>query len=476
MNTLRTRLILSHILPLVIVLPLVGLVLVYLLETQVFLQSLADELQAQAALTAAIVADQPQALQNSAQAQIFITRFTAANRAEINLLDSQGRLLASSNPTDSDRVGITLDTPNLATALAGGNTVQVNSSFSVQAQTVEVLAPVINTRQEVLGVVRLSHQLATMGDRSLALRSFTGWVVLAALAAAVALALVLALNLERSLRRVADAISGITQGQQWRTLPESGPKEMRRVARSFNTLIEQLRELEDSRQRLLANIVHEVARPIGAVQAAIQALLSGADEEPELRRELLAGMESEVARLHPLLDNLAKLHETVLGPLELKRQPVNLSEWLLPTVVSWREAAHAKGLHWTMDAPDSLPTLSLDPDRLGQVLGNLLSNAVKYSPPGGTVSVTAGQSGAEVWISISDTGSGIAPEEQAKIFEPLFRSHREQRFPQGMGLGLTIARDIVAAHGGHISVDSQPGQGSRFTVWLPLEEPPLNSS
>ncbi|GAB4441325.1 MAG: hypothetical protein Kow0031_23310 [Anaerolineae bacterium] len=472
MNTLRTRLILSHILPLVIVLPLVGVALVYLLETQVFLQSLADELQAQAALTAAIAASQPEALQNSAQAQIFITRFSAANRAEINLLDSQGRLLASSNPTDSDRVGVPLDTPNLATALAGGNTVQISNSFSVQAQRVEVLVPVVTARQEVLGVVRLSHRLQSMGDRSTRLRSFTAWVMVAALVGAVAVALLLALNLERSLRRVADAIGGITQGQQWRPLPESGPREMRQLARAFNTLLEQLRELEDSRQRLLANIVHEVARPIGAVQAAIQALLAGADEQPELRHELLEGMESEVERLHPLLDNLAKLHETVLGPLELKRRPVSLSEWLPPTVVAWREAAHAKGLHWQMELPESLPVLSLDPDRLGQVLGNLLSNAVKYTPPGGTVSVAAGQTGAQVWIRVGDTGPGIAPEEQAKVFEPLFRSQREKRFPQGMGLGLTIARDIVAAHGGRIGLDSRPGQGSRFTVWLPSESSP----
>lgn len=469
MKTLRSRLIVSHILPLVIVLPLLGVVLVYLLETQVFLQSLAEELQTQAALTAAIIASQPEVLKDSTQAQIFITRFSATGRTEVNLLDSQGRLLASNNPTDSDQVGEPLNAPNLPTALAGDNTVQINSSFNIQAQTVEVLVPVVNTQQQVLGVVRLSRQLETLGDWTTGLRSLTTWVVLASLVAAVMLGLALALNMERSLRRVADALSNITQGRQWHTLPESGPAEMRRLVRSFNLLIEKLREVEDSRQRLLANVVHEVGRPIGAVQAAIQALLSGADEEPELRQELLEGMESEVARLHPLLDNLAKLYETVPGPLELKRQPVNVSEWLPPTVISWREAAHAKGLHWDMDVPDSLPTLSLDPDRLGQVLGNLLSNAIKYTPAGGKVSVAAGQRDAQVWISVSDTGSGIAPEEQEKVFEPLFRSQREQRFPQGMGLGLTIARDLVEAHGGRISVDSRPRQGSRFTVWLPLE-------
>ena len=472
MKSLRSRLILSHILPLIIILPLVGAVLVYLLETQVFFQSLADELQAQAVLTAAIAAEQPAVLQDAAQAQIFVTRISASNRAELNLLDEQGKLLASTNPNDSDQVGLTLNTPNLTAALAGSNTVQVNSSFSVQTETVEVLVPVFNARQEVLGIVRLSHQLATLGDRYATLRTFTAGVVLIALILAVVLGLALALNMERSLRLVTDAISNITVGQQWQTLPESGPQEMQRLVHSFNTLIERLRDLEDSRRRLLANVVHEVSRPIGAVQAAIQALLKGADGEPELRRELLEGMEGQINRLHPLLDNLAKLHETVLGTLELNRRPVNLNVWLRPTVISWREAAHAKGLQWEMNLPDSLPTINIDPDRIAQVLGNLLSNAIKYSPPGGTVAVAAGVEQAQVWIKISDTGSGIALEEQVQVFEPLFRSHREQRFPQGMGLGLTIARDLVQAHGGRITLNSQSGQGSRFTVWLPLQPTP----
>ncbi len=104
---------------------------------------------------------------------------------------------------------------------------------------------------------------------------------------------------------------------------------------------------------------------------------------------------------------------------------------------------------------------------MAQVLGNLLSNAIKYTPEG-TVTVEASSGDDGVFIVVGDTGIGIAPPDQAHIFEPFYRSYRSERFPQGMGLGLTIAHDLVVAHGGRLDVEAQPDHGSRFTIWLPL--------
>ena len=103
----------------------------------------------------------------------------------------------------------------------------------------------------------------------------------------------------------------------------------------------------------------------------------------------------------------------------------------------------------------------------GAALGNLLSNAIKYTPPGGQVSVEAGRKDGEIWVRVSDTGPGIPPEEQEQVFTPFYRSQARRRFPQGMGLGLSIAREVVLAHGGHLELDSTPGLGSQFTVYLP---------
>jgi len=118
-----------------------------------------------------------------------------------------------------------------------------------------------------------------------------------------------------------------------------------------------------------------------------------------------------------------------------------------------------------------LPTLNIDPDRVAQILGNLLSNAVKYTQQG-TISVSAAPKNGGVAITVSDTGIGITPTEQKRIFDPFYRSNRDKRFPQGMGLGLNIARDLAVAHGGRLSVKSRPGAGSRFTLWLPETKTP----
>ena len=322
-----------------------------------------------------------------------------------------------------------------------------------------------------MGVVRLSRQLSEVQRQFLELRSLILAVLGLELVVGIMIGLVLALNLEGSLRRVTTAIYGLASGRQWKTLPEQGPAEIRLLLRAFNTLIERLQMLEEARRHLLANLVHEIGRPIGALQSSIEALRSGADQDPELRRELLEGMHEQTRRLSPLLDNLSELHGQVLGAFELSCQETDLNEWLPHTISPWREAAHAKGLHWHLDLAGTLPHLEIDQDRLAQVLGNLLSNAIKYSSEG-TISIEARPHDDGVIIVVSDTGLGIAADEQAHIFEPFYRSQRDKRFPQGMGLGLSIARDLVVAHGGRLEVDSTPGQGSHFTVWLPRQVAP----
>lgn len=466
MRTLRNRLILSHILPLLLTLPLVAIALAYLLETQVLLTNLADELTRQGALTASIASDQLDIWSDTTEALRFVRRFSAHYQTQVMLLDSNGNLLASSSPDDAGQLGQPLDLPALSDALAGEQQVHIHYTLSLNAEVVQVLVPVVGPDQRILGVMRLSRQLSDVYQQFTHLRYFIIGVLGLELLLAVIVGLALALSLGRSLRRVTEAIYGVADGRQWKTLPEQGPEEIRLLLRSFNTLIERLRVLEESRRQLLANLVHELGRPIGALKSALQALLGGADQDPALRRELLSGMDAQVQRLHPLLDNLADLHSQAVGTLELDCQPTALSDWLPRTVSPWRQAAHAKGLHWQTDIPASLPVLEIDPNRLAQVLDNLLSNAVKYTSEG-TVSVAAYTKGNGVAIVVGDTGIGITPAEQAHIFEPFYRSRRDKRFPQGMGLGLSIARDLVVAHGGRLGVESTPGQGSRFTLWLP---------
>jgi two-component system sensor histidine kinase BaeS len=467
-RTLRRRFALSHVLPLLVVIPLMGIALVYVLETRVLLVNLSSELQGEALLIAQMTRTQDGIWRDPNTAQAFVSGLDPRLDPRVMLLDTTGMLLASSDPDDGTRVGQPLGEVDLIRVLAGEIVKRTRYSSQMQQEVVDVMVPAMDQRGAVAGIVRLSHQLSTVYDNFLRLRYLIGGVLLGGTLMGAAVGLGLALNLERPLRQATRTVSQLARGEHLGSLPETGPQEIRSLLNAVNGLVERLQSLEQARRQLLANLVHELGRPLGSLRAAADALLGGADEDAVLRRELVEGMGREVDRLGNLVDDLAGMHDQVIGTLELHLQPVELTDWLHQSLAPWRADAEARGLHWQATLPPDLPRLVVDADRLGQALGNLLSNAIKYTPAGGTVSVSAGATAAEAWIAVSDTGPGIPPEERERVFEPFYRSQPDRRFPQGMGLGLSIALSLVTAHGGRLVVDSPGGTGSRFTIWLPL--------
>lgn len=467
MRSLRARLIISHVLPLMIVIPLVGVALTYLWETQVLLAGSSNELELQAALVADAAAQNPQIWYNPGQAAAFVSQVGGRLSARMMMLTAEGQLLATNDSAYSDQLGEILDVPGLRETVLNRRALRVDYGERPGTGTAEVLMPVIGPTYEVIGVIRLTDPLSSVYERFPRTRTLILWVLGGGTFVGIIVGWLLAIELARPLRRATHAVSQMAEGHLLDTLPEQGPREVRMLLRAFNTLTNQRRELEKSRKRLLANLVHELGRPIGALLSATQALASGADQSPELRTELLDGMEGQMQLMRRLLDDLTRLYDQTLGPLELERSPVALSPWLMQELAPWREAAQHKELRWQTHIPDDLPELTLDADRIGQALGNVISNAIKYTLPDGEVTVSAGAEETEVWIRVHDTGVGIPPEEQSRVFEPFYRGTTGRRFPQGMGLGLSIARDLLTAHGGHIDVESTPGAGSTFTLWLP---------
>jgi two-component system sensor histidine kinase BaeS len=466
MRSLRTRLILSHVLPLLVVIPLVGITLAYLFETQVLLAGLSDELEREAALVAIVASDYPQIWFDPDLAQAFTTRIGERLAGQVMLLDANSTLLASTDPADQSRLGQQIDAPGLQEALLTGRAVRVDYGESPGTGAAEALVPVFVNGQPV-GVIRLTDPLSSVYERFPRTRTLIVWVLAVGLVVGIGMGWLLALGLERPLRRATGAISQMADGQPLSPLTEQGPREIRLLLRAFNMLAERLQSMEKARQRLLANLVHELGRPLGALLSAAQALGSGADQDTSLRQELIRGMQAEVERMQRLLDDLTHLYDQTLGSLELNRQPVALHSWLSQVAAPWRETAQEKGVQWQTDFPPNLPTVEIDPDRLAQALGNIVSNAIKFTPRRGSVEIHAGIEKDSIWIRVRDSGPGIPPEEQERVFTPFYRGSVGSRFPQGMGLGLSIARDLVNAHGGSIELDSALGAGSTFTIWLP---------
>jgi len=465
MRTLRGSFIASHILPIVLVLPLTGVLLIYLFETQIILADATDDLAAQAGLIGRIADLRPAIWNDARESATFVAELRPRGDIRLDLRRPNGQLLASSDQAGDVSELSLLDLPV-------GAAPRVLISDSLLDKRVVVLLPVIGRDQHMVGIVGLTQTFEGITSRIWFARRLVLAITATELVIGALLGVALALLLARPIARSVAGVHQLADGVHTQPIMIEGPLEIRQLSESVNALATRLRALEDQRGRSLANIVHELGRPLGAVRAAVHVLGQRAGDDPATRHELLAGIEQAITGMQPLLDDLALLHGQVQGTLQLRRQTVDLHAWLTTQLVTWQAAAAEKGLEWQVALDPQLPVVDVDPDQLGRAVGNLLSNAIKYTPAGGAVTVTAAERENAICIEVADTGPGIIAEEQGLVFEPFFRSERQRRFPQGLGLGLTIAREMVAAQGGRLELSSVSGKGSRFTITLPLHAPP----
>jgi signal transduction histidine kinase len=401
-----------------------------------------------------------------------INRVRLDPAVRVMFLTPEGQLLYSSEPNDANFVGEFIAPDGLELAQAGGEVVLSNySGLRLNDIFIDVFSPVVSADGPVVGLVRVTYRITSILELLSQTRFLIVTVIGGGLFLGGLLGLVLALNINRYVQRVTHAIYDVAHGNRNTPLLEEGPEELQAQARAVNYLVDRLQSLEQSRRQLLANLVHELGRPLGALRSAIHALSTGAAQDPKLLADLTEGMDQETARLKRVLEELAQLHDQVLGTLELQREAVPLSIWLPSTLLPWQSVAEQKNVTWQQEIPTDLPIVQADSLRLAQIIGNLADNAVKYTPAGHSITVSAGEHDGLVWVRFHDTGLGIAASEQARVFTPFFRGDQGRRFKQGMGLGLSIAHDLAQAHGGRIDLSSETGKGSEFTLWLPILPP-----
>ncbi len=224
---------------------------------------------------------------------------------------------------------------------------------------------------------------------------------------------------------------------------------------------------------LLAEIMHELKTPLMAIRSAGE-LLSRPELPPAKQAELVQMLKRESARLSKMTQDFLDFARLESGRAHLERQALDLGQIVQEVVRLVEPQAQTQGITIALELPDDLPQphserpLLGDADRLKQVLLNFVSNAVKYNVPNGRVFIRAWANEREVGIAIADTGRGIAPEDVPHLFERFYRVPRAEGVAEGSGLGLAIAKKIVAQFGGRVTVESTLGQGSTFTVYLPL--------
>jgi two-component system OmpR family sensor kinase len=341
-------------------------------------------------------------------------------------------------------------------------------------------------------------------------------VLLAAVVAglvALLLGAVLVQQIIAPLRRLQSAAHAIAGGDLSQRVATASRDEVGEVSRAFNQMAEALEDNERLRRHMMADIAHELRTPLTVVQGQVEALLDGVFP---LTPEQLVPIHDETLLLSRLVADLRDLALAEAGQLTIEHSPVNLDDLARRVVAAVEPVAAEKDIALALDVSPNLPTISADADRLSQVLHNLLSNALRHTPSGGRVTISVRMASLEGWktgrledwkvgrlegwkrerdaptsdlptfqpsslptfqpsspvllVSVADTGPGIPAEDLPHIFDRFYRADKSRsRAGGGSGLGLTIARYIVEAHGGHIWAESQVGGGTQIVFTLPCD-------
>jgi signal transduction histidine kinase len=335
--------------------------------------------------------------------------------------------------------------------------------FSSDGATyIGVGAPIFSGKQPI-GAVVLAKPLADVNN---AWKNVIGLVaagVAVGLIVAIILATYVARRITHPLRVLGSAADKVARGDLDVNVigKRTSDDELGQLATRFQGMVDRLREVDELERNFLMRVTHELRTPLTAISGHVQALAEGVVGPDDLDESLTA-VNEEVRRLDRLVGDLLDLTRLEAHQFRVVSEEVGLAALLERAAASFREKARTNDVIFHTPI-DQAPTIITDGDRVLQIVNNLLDNAFRWTPRGGTVQLGCSTSNGVAAISVSDTGRGISPAEKEAVFHPFY----SRRGEGGTGLGLSIARELATALGGRLSVESEPGQGSTFTLSLP---------
>lgn len=229
------------------------------------------------------------------------------------------------------------------------------------------------------------------------------------------------------------------------------------------------REVDRMKTDFVSSVSHELRTPLTSIKAYTATILGDPNMPDKTRREFLSIVDEESGRLKNLIDGLLEVSRIEAGTVKVVREPVDIAAIIDQVLPALRPIADKKNIHLESDLGDELGRLQADESKIRSMITNLLNNAIKFTPEQGRVSVSVRLQAQELVIRVSDTGIGIPKEDLPKIFDRFYRVYQPDKQMPGTGLGLAIVKEIVNMHAGRIGVESEPGRGTTFTIFLPLD-------
>lgn len=264
-------------------------------------------------------------------------------------------------------------------------------------------------------------------------------------------------RLTAPINRLSSAAEAIRSGNLKVRVPVRGVDEIARLSEIFNSMAKALEIQENLRKTLISNVAHELRTPLGVIRGELEGMMDGLIPVNE---EQLKSLHEEIKRLSRLVEGIEELSQAQAGVMNLRRQEILLRPFL-ENILGLHKVFLQKGISIELTV-DPKFTLRADPEKLSQIITNLLSNSLKATDPGGKIWIKAWKENKDSIIEIGDTGAGISQEDLPFIFERFFK-----RFSDGIGIGLSIVKELVEAHGGKIHVRSESGKGTVFTIVFP---------
>lgn len=465
--SLRTRLVLSYILIIVVCLSILAAAVTVVLQsyrdrfTMASLDDIIKPVYTQMRTSASVVSSMDR-LWNALEEQ------AVDSGIYILLLDENGEILRQATPDTEMSPKIDIPPGQLPDRSFKAHQGQFTTSSGQTFLYSAVPTGRILTAEDSSGVRTLV--IATPRNQPITLlltmvRPFL-WAGLTALAVSIIIAFILARSIFRPLQKVTSAAEDIARGHYGGEIEVAGPGEIRGLASAFNHMSHQVQQAQERLRHFVADVSHQLKSPLTSIHGFARAITDGTAVDEETVQKSAVIIRDESRKMMRQVDELLELSRMQSGQVSLARDPVDLEELLKQCREIFIPRIEEKELRLSMDIP-LLPRIHGDYDRLEQVFNNLLDNAIKNSPAGDEIRITALKTADVVEIRVIDCGPGIPPEQIPYVFQ---RFYQAMGVRTGVGLGLAIAREIILAHGGDISVTSDPGEKTEFIVILPYSK------